>query len=130
MRPCLQVSTAIGIVRWWPVLDAGATVWLATHLLLPLANLAWRRASLAKHPANGGSWGRRREVLAACARAYAFGFGATWRVVLTTFDLEQAGEALRAGRTAAGLLPAALNLVNASTAPMLALLFFKPLRLG
>ena len=112
------------------MLYPAAQVWLAAHVLLPLSNLAWQRASLAAHPADGGSWGRRREVLAACVRAYVFGFGAAWAVVLATFDREEAREVARAGRSASGALPAALNLLNASTAPLLALVFFKPLRLG
>lgn len=126
----LQAFVAAGFLRFHPVLFPAAYVWLTFQQLVPIACIAWRRRSLAAHPADGGSWARWREVPCALVRFTVFGCGVTWHVMSAILREELAAQHPRADRSSLGLLVAVVNLVNISGAPWIVLLWFKPLRFG
>lgn len=125
MEPLLQVFNCLGLVRFWPYLFPAANAWFVLHFALPIANIAWRRRCMAARPADGGSWGRWRELLCATVRTTCC-LGCTWALVLATFEVERGpASGLRNERN---VVAAALNFLNISTAPVLIMLSFKPLR--
>lgn len=126
----LQAFAAFGWLRFRPFLYPAANAWMAAHLIAPLINIAWRRHSMAKHPADGGSWARWREVLSAFVRGTALAGGIPYRLVLATFDADSTAAGGPRFDKTAGLLTAAVHFANVSTAPTIAMLWFKPLRFG
>ena len=124
-----QAFTLLGFLRFRKFLYPAAYAWLALHLALPLANIAWRRRCVAARPADGGSWGRGHEAVAAAVRATAMAGGIPFVLTLASMD---AGASTGSPRVdwRGGALTAALNVVNISAAPTIALMWYKPLRLG